>query len=131
MAGRRLADKPQDWHDIVGMPDDLDLKNITALINNFKKDHFEVYGRVITGQQWITYEINDSREQNQLKIGQSSQSGNKYGMKIAETEVRIGTAMPYVLWNAIEAAYPTMFRDKAHFSWFVKHFPEFRVASTW
>lgn len=129
MQGRRIDNKPSHWSEIVGMPDDLDKKNITALINNFKREHFDVYGRTITGQQWITYEVKDSREANQLQ-GSVTQSGNKYGTKIENTETRIGTAIPYILWNAIEAAYPTMFRDKDHYTWFVKNFPEFRVAST-
>lgn len=119
----RIEKKPEHWSEIVGMPDDLDIKNINAMINNFKRDSFEVYGRVITGQQWITYEVKDSREANQV-----DDTWNQNGMKIKETEVRIGTAIPYILWNAIEAAYPTMFRDKKHFNWFVQHYPEFKVA---
>jgi hypothetical protein len=125
--GKRVYDEPDHWSEIVGMPDEVDIKNLNALITNFKADHFEVYGRMMTGQQWISYEVADAKEQ--MELSGVGAMVNPHGVKSKETELRVGTAMPYVLWNAIERAYPTMFRDKKHFDWFCKNFREFVVAS--
>lgn len=124
---KRLHDNPDHWSDIVGMPDDWDKQNLTNLINNFKKESFHYNGENFTGQQWITREVKDAKKQHQQELSVT----NEFGVKIKDSEMRIGTAIPNVLWNRIQESYPTMFRDQKHFNWFVKTFPEFRVPGRW
>lgn len=131
MAKRNTA-SPNHWSDIVGMPDEWDKTNLTNLINTFKKTPFTFEnGKTLTGAQWIKAEVADAKKQHQQDDLEATKGINPYGTKIADTETRIGTAIPNVLWNKIQESYPTMFRDKKHFSWFIKNFPEFRVASKW
>lgn len=128
----RNDDKPEHWSDIVGMPDEWDKQNITNLINTFKvtpftftKDDGTTYKR--TGAQWIKAEVADSKRQNQTEgVGEIS---NPFGVKSKDSDMRIGTAIPRLLWHEIQEAYPTMFRDTKHYTWFVKNFPEFRVTA--
>lgn len=126
--GTRIHDKPEDWRALVGMPDESDKRNITNLINIFKDTVFPVYDTKMTGRQWINYEVRQSKQANQLD-GEVSQSSRGDGMKIKETDMRIGTAMPNLLWHEISEAYPAMFRDKDMTYWFIKNFPEFRVTN--
>lgn len=132
--GKRVADAPDHWSDIVGMPDDWDKKNLTNLINKFKKTTFyftakdgKKYG--VKGSDWLKNEVKDAKESHQLSgIGEAV---NPYGVKSKESDMRVGTAMPIELWNRIQESYPTMFRDEKHFNWFIKNFPEFKVPGKW
>ena len=123
--GRKNLDRPDHWSDIVGMPDDWDKKNLRTLIDNFYKEKFELNDKVITGKQWTKLEVEDARK----KHGQDVEGD--HGVKIESSEMRIGTAMPNVLWTTIEAAYPTIFRDTDHLNWFIQNFPEFKVVGKW
>lgn len=128
---KRNAANPNHWSDIVGMPDTWDKQNITNLINTFKKTPFTFEnGTTMSGAQWIKTEIKDAKKQHQQEF-KASQSDNPFGVKAKESDTRIGTAIPNVLWDKIQEAYPTMFRDRKHFDWFIKNFPEFRVAGRW
>lgn len=124
--GTRNLDRPDHWSDIIGMPDDWDKKNLQNLIGNFYKEKFEIKeGTVVTGKQWTKLEVEDARKQHQ-------QDGKaEHGVKIKNTEMRIGTAIPNILWKRIEEAYPTIFRDVDHLNWFITNFPEFKVAGRW
>src|SRR5690554_5261149 len=59
--GRRLYDTPDNWSDLVGMPDDWDKRNIQALIRNFEHEKFMVKGQVITGKQLINAVVATAR----------------------------------------------------------------------
>lgn len=126
--GKRNKANPDHWSDIVGMPDEWDKKNLTNLIKTFKKTPFEINGTTISGAQWIQAEVRDAKKQHRQDASAVSQSGNQFGVKVKNTDTRIGTAIPNVLWHKIQESYPTMFRDKKHYGWFVKNFPEFQVA---
>lgn len=107
------------------MPDQWDKKNLQICINNFKKEKFKLEnGTIITGQQWINAEIADAKKQHE----QEANPFNEFGVKIKDSELRVGTAIPKELWTRLSDTAPTLFTDKDHFSWFVKNFPEFRVS---
>jgi hypothetical protein len=123
---------PDHWSQIVGMPDDWDKKNLTNLINTFKKKTFtftDAKGvkRSTSGAAWIKYEVEDAKRSHQLDG--AGTIANPFGVKSKESDMRITTAMPNELHREISESYPTIFRDKKHHSWFVKNFPEFRIAS--
>ncbi len=121
---KRLEKKPDHWSDIVGMPDEFDKKNIQTIINNFKRQKFNVEGAMITGKMFIELEVADAKRMHQAESG-----WNPYNMKAQETESRAVIAMPIPLDMIIKEAYPTMFRDTKHFGWFMKHFgKEFQIA---
>lgn len=126
---KRNETSPDHWSDIVGLPDEWDLKNLTNLINTFKRETFTYNGASMTGAQWIKFEVADAKKQHQQDgVGQSF---NKFGVKSADSDLRVGTAMPNILWSRIEESYPTIFRDRKHYSWFVKNFREFAVPGKW
>lgn len=120
---RRLKDKPDHWSKIVGMPDEWDRKNLQTIINNFKKRKFKVEGIVITGKTFIELEVADAR-----RMHGYDDTGNPENVKAVDSDSRAVMAMPRELDSIIQEAYPTMFRDKAHFFWFIHHFPEFKIA---
>ena len=49
-------------------------------------------------------------------------------IKSHKSGLRKVLALPPELVNAIVDSYPTMFKDKEHFHWFVRNFPMFRIA---
>ena len=127
---KTIQNKPEHWSEIVGMPDEWDKKNLTALINKFKRQTWYFTDkngvkRGIKGRDWIIYERKDARDSHQLNA--SGFGANPYGIKSKETGMRVQTAIPNELWHQIELAYPTMFRDIKHYNWFLKNFKEFRI----
>lgn len=122
---KRLRDKDAGWKNVIGMPDAWDKKNLQTCINNFMKEKFTMpNGTIMTGQQWAAAELADSKKQNQAE-----DTFNPFGTKIKDSELRIGAAIPNVLWQRLSDTAPTLFTDKDHFAWFIKNFPQFRVAS--
>ena len=121
---KRLEVTPENWSEIVGMPDDWDKKNIQTIIENFMRRKFTIEGEVITGKIFIELEVADAKRQHQSE----NSTFNKYNVKVASSDARAVIAMPTVLDAIIKESYPTMFRDKNHFGWFVKNFPMFRIA---
>ena len=130
MGKKQLQDKPDHWSEIVGMPDDWDKKNLTNLINKFKKTTYyftdkDGIKKGVKGADWIKNEVKDARESHQLTgVGALK---NPYGIKSEESGARVQTAIPNALRHEIVEAYPTMFRDIKHSNWFLRKFPEFRV----
>lgn len=121
---KRLRDKDVGWKDVIGMPDQWDKKNLQICINNFMKEKFKMpNGQVITGAQWAKLELEDAKKQHE-----ADDTFNEFGVKIKDSELRIGTAMPNVLWQRLSDTAPTLFTDKEHFNWFIKNFPQFKVA---
>jgi len=120
--GKRIAEGPEDWSKIIGDPDDWDKKNLMALINKFAVQTFDVEGTKITGKAWIELEVADARRSHGLD---GTQPGNDVGKKTKDMHVY--SAIPTPLHNAIQQSYPTIFRDKKHYYWFLKNFPMFRI----
>lgn len=55
---KTIQNKPEHWSEIVGMPDEWDKKNLTALINKFKRQTWYFTDkngvkRGIKGRDWI------------------------------------------------------------------------------
>lgn len=132
---RRLRDKDGDWADVVGMPDKWDLQNMQTAINNFMQKKFrlcDVYNtekhdcqhpRTISGKQWIALSVKASRESTQL----GDNPFNQYGIKSEASEARIVSSIPLALHNDLYNTMPTVFRDKRHFSWFIKNFKQYFI----
>lgn len=124
---KRVANNPNHWSDIVGMPDAWDKKNLTALINKFKKQKFTSvipgYKKVVTGDTWIKMCVAQAREAHG-----ADDKFNDYNLKSKDSDMRAITTMPPFLQFMIAEAYPTLFKDKAHSLWFAKNFPEFRIS---
>ncbi len=124
MLGKRIQDNPDHWSDIVGMPDDWDKKNLEALIGKFCKQKFTIEGITISGRRWIDLEVADARRSHGLDGGLR---GNDVGLKSEGTDSHVYSAVPTPLYNAIQQSYPTLFRDKKHYYWFLRNFPIFRI----
>lgn len=105
----------------VGDPDKWDLENITALISKFSKRKFSVEGHIISGATLIKMCRDEARNEHQVG------TFNEYNVKSKEIDSRAVTAIPQALWEEIEMTYPTMFRERKHFEWFIKHFPIFLI----
>lgn len=122
--GRRLYDTPDNWSDLVGMPDDWDKRNIQALIRNFEHEKFMVKGQVITGKQLINAVVATAR----WKQEQTTNAFNrKTGVRDKDSGYRTELSLPTILLNRILEAYPVMLRDDRQYNWFVKNFPQFKV----
>lgn len=109
--------------DAVGMPDKWDKENLDRLISKFNKATFNIEGHTITGKTYIQMCREEAKASHQ-----STNAFNPYNLKTTENDMRAVTAIPPELHAAIEDTMPTIFRDKKHFGWFVKNFPEFRIA---
>lgn len=125
----------ENWAEIVGMPDDWDKNNIQNLIKAFESVIFDLPvsdndedGTIrVSGRQWIINEVEDAKKQHGLDIPMTKDQ--QYGLKSKDSDMRILTAIPQPLWEKIREAYPTIFRDKKQYMWFVKNFPQFRLVS--
>lgn len=131
--GKRLRDKSDGWKDFVGNPDEWDLKNVQTCIDNFRANKYrecEVYDfgehecqhkKTITGAQWITMSVEQSRQLTETGFNPI----NEHGVKNKESDARIVSSIPVALWNELSDTMPTIFREKTHFEWFVKHFKKY------
>lgn len=123
---KRLQDNPDHWSEIAGMPDEWDRQNLAALINKFKKRKFKVEGFIINGATLIKMCRDEARKSHQLDG--VADVRNPYNFKVKDTEMRAVSSLPQALDKEIQLAYPTLFRNKKHFSWFIKKFPEFKIS---
>ena len=98
--------------DVVGMPDERDREFIRRLILRYEREHpgfIKTYRD--SAKQW--FQMGGERE--------------KYGLAGKQANMRLIFELPVELGAAIEMHYPTMFRDKKHFRWFVKNFRELMI----
>jgi hypothetical protein len=102
--------------DAVGDPDEWDVQNITNLINAFKKRKFTVEGFVVNGATLIKMCQDEARASHQTS------SFNQFNVKDKDTDSRAITAIPQALWEEIGDTMPTIFREKKHYEWFLRHF---------
>lgn len=134
---KRLRDKSDGWKDVVGQPDEWDRQNLEVLINQFIKAQFkecEIFDmecdektckhpRNISGKRWIDLALASTRRDHQLEA--HSITTNPFGLKNKDSDSRIVTSMPELLHHIISDTMPTIFRDKGHFEWFLKHFKHY------
>jgi len=91
----------RDIADAVGMPDDIDKRNIETIIRNFN--------RLYPGQ--VAAVINDAKKDVVVrKVKVNPEVGTKR------------MSLPIPLMRMIEESYPAMFTSKKHFDWFMKNF---------
>lgn len=109
----------KDLADAIGMPDATDKENIQKIILKYEEEH----------PGFIKHARDSAREELlDKKFGTTNDSRSKTGTSIAGgANMRLQLELPGDLYNAIEAYIPTMFREKKHYHWFLKNFPELLV----
>jgi hypothetical protein len=90
------------------MPDEWDRKNIMAILKNYEKDHPGEIGTAI-------------------REARDDLLDKKYGVADPTSRRRHVMELPAGLVSVLEESYPTLFREKAHFQWFVRNFPSLLV----
>lgn len=108
--------KGTDWSAVVGMPDAFDKKNIQSLIR--------AYEQTFPGK--IKYLV-DGEKEDEEAYGHGG-TFDPYLVKNKGSDMRKVLVIPAELVQELKKGYPTIFTDKKHFAWFVKNFPQFRVA---
>lgn len=93
--------------DAVGMPDDEDKRYIQRLLVAYDKKH--------PGEIQFHRDAARARQHNEWNVVDED-SHRRYLME-----------MPAGLHEKLEAYIPTLFREKKHFAWFCKNFPELMI----
>jgi len=112
-----MAKEAKDWASIVGMPDQKDKENIEFLIKVFEAK-FPGYIAACVKQE----------KDEEAEIAGGFHKVDPHLMKSYQSGLRKVMVIPPELAATLKESYPTMFKDKAHFHWFVRNFPQFRVA---
>ena len=99
----------------IGMPTEADKAFIRNLILE--------YDRQNPGQ--IKAYRDDAR--NDLAVNGAFNGRQKFGVTGKQANMRMLFNLPPGLAHAIEKYYPTMFREKVHFHWFIKNYKELLV----
>ena len=105
----------KNWSDVVGMPDEEDKKNLQFIINLYERTHPGEIGQIIT---W------EKQQERENAFG----GADPFLVKNQQSGLRKVLALPPDLVGVIKESYPTLFKDRKHFSWFVRNFPMFMVA---
>lgn len=107
--------KDNDWSNVVGMPDDQDRKQLRLIIDIYERTHPGEIARVVAWER--------------LQEQENGFGGaDPFLVKNKQSDLRKVLAMPPDLVGAIKEGFPSLFKDRKHFSWFVRNFPQFRVA---
>jgi hypothetical protein len=107
----------KDYASLVGMPDKKDKENLEFIIGLFERK-FPGYIELCVKQE----------KDDEIENAGGQAFLDPHLIKSHKSGLRKVLAMPPELVNAIVDAYPTMFKDKEHFHWFVRNFPMFRIA---
>lgn len=109
-------------HDYLGMPDVSDKKNIENALRLYKKRKFTITEdtktKTITGAQLI------DAVRDQAKRRHADALKNDRGVVDEERDIRIMLSLPQSLVQFLEVGYPTLFKDRRHFEWFMDTFPQ-------
>lgn len=135
-----MTDKQTDWSkeirdvatkagnfktvgDVIPLPDKEDWNNICRIINKYRKESIQKYGKDI-----LVECIADARKEH-------VSAGSKYGRLSAEyqlvnkdSNMRHIFEFPESFVNAIQQVYPVMFTNKKHFAWFCNNFKELTLS---
>lgn len=113
----------KDLADAIGMPDNIDKENIQKIILKFEKKN---PGYILNARNLAREGLDDPI------YGTTQDSRSKSGKSLAGgSSMRLQLELPEELYNAIEAYIPTIFREKKHYHWFLKNFPELLVPQKW
>lgn len=107
----------QTLGDAIGMPDDEDKQNIRRIINRYEKKHPGEMKTLIEYAQAHSAAFDN-------EFGLVSGKG---GTGVSSNGVRYLMELPPGLHAKLEMYLPTLFREKKHFQWFVKNFPELLI----
>jgi hypothetical protein len=99
--------------DVVGLPDEQDKLRIQRYLYRYEREH--------PGE--IAFHINMARSHFRDAGGDKQ----KFGLVNKQAAGRTLFELPNELGQWLEAAYPLMFRSKAHTAWFAKNFPELLI----
>lgn len=117
--GRLNQPAPDDWTQVVGMPDNWDKQNITNIINNFAKEKFTINGKLYNGAQLIMATVETAKKKEDASVGVIHKDT---GVRHKESGYRVDMSIPTPLMNTILEAYPMILRDDKMYAWFKRHF---------
>ena len=120
----KSADKNTMMSDVVGMPDEQDKEYIRRIILRYEKNNPGVIERIIQDAREEMAEAS-SFGNDMLETGVTEKTKTR-GISSSTNRVH-ALELPGDLHAAIEAYIPTIFRDRKHFAWFMKNFPELRL----
>jgi len=106
--------------DAVGMPDDQDKETLRKIMIKWDKAHPGV----------TDYTIKLAREEmeaNSTTFKDVSDLGIVEKKGMSSTNRALIFELPEGLVTELEKCIPTLFRERKHFAWFVKNFPELRI----
>jgi hypothetical protein len=101
----------------IGLPDDLDVKNIEIILRNYN---------IARPNEINNFIMHAKEEQKNLKF-ETGSNKNAYTQS-GQIQYRRALTMPIGLFRIIQESYPLMFSNKKHLHWFMKKFPMFNVA---
>ena len=102
--------------DAIGMPTEADKAFIRNLILEYDRQH---------PGQIKAYRDDGKRD---LAVNGAFNGRQEFGVTGKQAHMRMIFNFPPGLAEAISQQYPTIFREKVHFRWFVKHFRELMTA---
>lgn len=94
-----------------GKPDDTDIRNLTAL--------FELYEKYNPGKL--------RRMRDNYAVEKALKVTKPFVKGIKSDELSMAFWMPEDLQNFMEQYFPTIWTNKDHARWFIKHFPGFKA----
>lgn len=108
----------KDLADAIGMPDAKDKENIQNIILAYEKKH----------PGYILHARNMARESLADTTYATTDGSRALSGRISSgSAMRLHLELPEELYHNIEAYIPTIFREKKHYHWFLKNFPELLI----
>lgn len=102
--------------DAIGMPDEQDKAFIRKLILVYEREHPNLIKTTI-----------DAAKKDQVENSHGLKNVSEFGLVDKQSSRRHIFELPESLVAAIEQYFPTMFREKKHFRWFIKNFRELLI----
>lgn len=99
--------------DAIGMPDDVDKAFIRRIILEYERENPGL----------IKHAIDEARK-DQSESSMAFDDKRKFGLVDKQSSRRHLLELPEGLMQQFERYYPTLFREKKHFTWFCKNFKE-------
>lgn len=115
--GKISRTKAKTLGESLGMPDERDRQFIRALLLQYERRHPGLIKTTIQGAKKEVWENSTAFKPKLLQ----------YGVVDNASKRRHLFELPADLIHEIEMQYPTMFREKKHFQWFVQNFKELLI----
>lgn len=107
----------------VGMPDKEDYDNICNIISLYRKESVRRYGFDI-----LVDAIATARREHDEFGGKYENRAKGFNLVNKDSNMRYNFELPESLIRAIELAYPLMFTDLKHYTWFCKNFKSLMIS---